>query len=139
MAVQQWAGRGRQEGAAAVEGPDWAGEQLEELRVGVGEGVVDGRGGGEKSGAAEEGVGAGLEGEDVGEGVGVERLCDKWLVGLIEKSWQLVRRKRGLPRGGRSSALDGPVGGFWRVWRRGCGLGEVQVRVIFLRVAVNNA
>lgn len=45
MVVQQWAGGGRQEFAAAVERPYRLGEELAEVRVGSGKGVVDGPGG----------------------------------------------------------------------------------------------
>jgi hypothetical protein len=74
VVVQQRARAGRQELAAAVEGPARLGEQLAQMRVGFGELVVDGPGGGEEVAAARGGVLAGLEGEDVGEGVGVEGL-----------------------------------------------------------------
>jgi hypothetical protein len=74
VVVQQRARAGRQELAAAVEGPARLGEQLAQVRVRFGELVVDGPGGGEEVAAARGGVLAGLEGEDVGEGVGVEGL-----------------------------------------------------------------
>lgn len=75
MVVEQGAGGGGQEGAAAVEGPDGAGEQVAQARVvAPRELVVDGPGGGEQVAAAGGGVGAGLQGQDVAEGVGVEGL-----------------------------------------------------------------
>ena len=74
MVVEERPGAALEKAATAVEGPDWFGEELDEVRARGCELVVDCPGGGEDVAASLCGAFSGLEGENVAESVCVEGL-----------------------------------------------------------------